>query len=70
MKEKDQFLEHQNKNLTKTKINSICNLQYYLFYCCIDQSKIKEYYLKYNISIEEAPEPEDIIYENLEFSWM
>ena len=68
MKEKDKFLEHHNKNLLKTIINSISNLKYYLFYRCINTSEIVEFYFKNNISIEEAPEPEDIIYENLEFS--
>ena len=70
MKEKDKFLESYNKNLIMTIITSISNLKYYLFYCCINPVKREEYFIKYNLSIEEAPEPEDIIYENLEFSWI
>ena len=69
MKEKDIFLNTHKKNKIITLINSVTNLKYYLCSCCIKHSKKKEYFLKYNISIEEAPEPEDIIYENLEFSW-
>ena len=69
MKEKDKFLKIHNKNLIMKIIESLSNLKYYLFYCCINSAKRKEYFLKSNISIEIAPEPEDIIYENLEFSW-
>ena len=70
MKEKDKFLQRHNKNFVLNIINAISNLKYYLCYCCIDSSERREYFLKHNISIEEAPEPEDIIYENLEFSWV
>ena len=68
MKEKDKFVEMHTKNLLLTFLKSLSNLKYYICSCCINPSKRKEYFLKYNISIEEAPEPEDIIYENLEFS--
>ena len=70
MKEKDNFLESQNKNLIMKIINSISNLKYYLCFCCINQEKRNEFLLRHNISIEVAPEPEDVIYENLEFSWV
>ena len=66
MEEKDKFLKLHN---THFLINIICNLKYYLF-CCINKTKRRNFYLKKNIFIENAPEPEDIIYENLEFSWV
>ena len=70
MQDKDRFLERQKKNLIMTIINMIINLKYYLYCCCINSSKRREYFLKHNIVIDEAPEPEDIIYENLEFNWI
>ena len=70
MKEKDNFLESQNKDLIMKIINSISNLKYYLCLCCINKDKRNEFLLRHNISIEVAPEPEDVIYENLEFSWV
>ena len=70
MKEKDKFLESINKNLIMSILASISNLKYYLCHCCINTAEKRDFFLKHNISIEEAPEPEDIIYENLEFSWV
>ena len=70
MKEKDKFLEKKTKNSFITIINSLSNLKYYLCSCCISTHKRKNFFLRHNISVEEAPEPEDIIYENLEFSWV
>ena len=70
MKEKEIFLEIHNNNSINGLIQSLLNLKYYLCSCCIKPSKRKEYFLKHNISIEEAPEPEDVIFENLEFSWV
>ena len=68
MKEKDKFIQTHKKNFIMKLINSLSNLKYYICPCCINHSKLKEYFLKHNISVEEAPEPEDIIFENLEFS--
>ena len=70
MQDKDRFLECRKKNLIMTIINMIINLKYYLYCCCINSSKRREYFLKHNIVIDEALEPEDIIYENLEFNWI
>ena len=70
MKEKENFLEIHKNNFIMNLINSLSNLKYYLCSCCINPSKRKEYFLKHNFSIEEAPEPEDVIFENLEFSWV
>ena len=68
MKEKDKFLENHKKNIIISIIKSIYNLKYYICFCCINSSKRKQYFLKNKMIIEQAPEPEDIIYENLEFS--
>ena len=69
MKDKDKFIQSHKKNFIMKIINSLSNLKYYICPCCIHRSKLTEYFLKRNISIEEAPEPEDVIFENLEFSW-
>ena len=70
IEEKDKFLDIHSKNLILTLINSLSNLKYYICNCCINSSKRKKFFLKQNISIDDAPEPEDLIYENLEFSWV
>ena len=70
MKEKDLFLESKQKNAIMSIIQFISNLKYFLCSCCVNESKKREFFLKYNISLDTAPEPEDIIYENLEFSWI
>ena len=47
---------------------NIINLKYFCCCCCIDKNKRKNFFLKRNITVEEAPEPEDIIFENLQCS--
>lgn len=39
-------------------------MTYYLCPCCVNKNSL--YYLKRNVKFEAAPEPEDIIFENLE----
>ena len=71
MKQKDKFIESKKEKYLLIKlIKSLLNLKYYLCYYCISKEKRKEYFLKHYLSIEDAPEPEDIIFENLEFSWL
>jgi len=41
-------------------------MEYYLCPCCVDKNSL--YYLKRNVKFEAAPEPEDIIFENLEIT--
>ena len=68
MKEKDTFLEKNTKNIFNKIIDIISNLKYYICCCCINPSKSKELCLNSDMIIEAAPEPEDVIFENLEFS--
>lgn len=43
-------------------------LSKYLLCCCMKQSKIKSYEKKFTLNVEKAPEPEDVIWENLQFN--
>ena len=70
MKEKEKFIEYHQKNILMTFIYYLSSLKYYLCTCCINPAKKKDFLLKKNIKIEIAPEPEDVIYENLEFDWV
>ena len=69
IEEAEKFLKPFPKNLIMTILMNIKNLKYFLFYCFIDDNKRKKFFLKRNIRVNIPPEPEDIIYENLEYSF-
>ncbi len=46
----------------------IKNLRYYLFCCCYSKEKIERFHRRKKMKVYHAPEPEDIIWENLEFT--
>ena len=47
---------------------SIKNMKYFLCCCCIDKKKRKRFFLRRNMAVDVAPEPEDVIFENLQYS--
>ena len=38
--------------------------------CCFDKKEIRKYKKKQNVTVDWAPEPEDIIFANLEYRWI
>ena len=43
---------------------------YFLFSCCLDKTKVKRFRRRKHISVSHAPEPEDVIWKNLEISFI
>ena len=68
IKEKEEFLSHFQKNFFVHFINVAGKLRYFFCFCCIKKIDNTKFFQKSKIQIEEAPEPEDIIFENLEFT--
>lgn len=68
MKEQEKFLDQFPKNFIMNLLITIKNLKYFLCGCLISKKKKKEFFLKKNIKVEVAPEPEDVIFENLQYS--
>lgn len=68
IEEHEKFLEPFPKNIISDIFINIKNLKYFLCCCFVNKNKRKNFFLKRNISVEEAPEPEDIIFENLQYS--
>ena len=69
IKEKEEFLSHVPNTLFIKLLKMIGILRYFLCFCCIDKIDNSKFVMKYlKIHIEEAPNPEDIIFENLEFT--
>ena len=68
IKEQEKFLEPFPKNLIMNIFVSIKNSKYFLCCCFIDKHKRKRFLLKRNIAVDKAPEPEDVIFENLQYS--
>ena len=66
--EAERFLAPYPKNLIMSIFNGIKNLKYYLCGCCVDKEKKELFFLNRNLGIKEAPEPEDVIFENLQYS--
>ena len=66
--EKEKILEPYPKNVIMTIFVWIKNLKYFLCCCCVSKSERDQFFLKRNVRIKEAPEPEDVIFENLQYS--
>ena len=65
LKEQEEFLTKKTNNI----IIYLLKLFGYIFCgCCIDKNRKDLYWLRRNIRFERAPEPEDIIFENLEYA--
>ena len=68
IQEVEKFLEPYPKNLIMTIFVWIKNLKYFLCCCCVDKNRRDHFFLNRNVGINIAPEPEDIIFENLQYS--
>ena len=68
IKETEKFLEQFPKNLIMNIFVSIKDLKYFLCCCFIDNKNKIKFLLKKNISVDVAPEPEDVIFANLQYS--
>ena len=68
IEESEKFLAPYPKNLIMSIFNLIKNLKYFLCCCCVKKSKREHFFLNRNIQIKVAPEPEDVIFENLQYS--
>ena len=64
IKEHEDFLNENKNNLI---IFLFRLLGYLICGCCININKRERFWLKKNIRFERAPEPEDIIFENIEY---
>lgn len=67
VKEQELYMKNVPNNIIEYFFKFMKDLGYMLCSCC-DKTKENIYYLKRNVKFEDAPEPEDIIFENLEVS--
>ena len=67
-KDKESFLSPYPNNLIMFILISFFNLRYYFCGCFIHKSKRKRFFLKGNMTAETAPEPEEVQFENLQYS--
>ena len=66
--EAEKFMEPYPKNLIMSIFVAIKNLKYFLCSCCVDKSKRDHFFLNRSNRVNVAPEPEDVIFENLQYS--
>ena len=64
LKEQEDFLSQFPSNIFSYFIKYIKDLKYIFCFCCFKKN------LKTNLDAQKAPEPEDVIYENLEYSYI
>ena len=64
LKEQEDFLSQFPTNLFSYFVQYIKDLKYIFCFCCFKKN------LKENLGVSKAPEPEDVIYENLEYSYI
>ena len=67
VKEQELYMKNVPNNAIAYFFKFMRDLGYLICSCC-DKSTENIYYLKRNVKFEDAPEPEDIIFENLEVS--
>ena len=68
MKDAELFLKPFPKNAIMSLLIKVKNLKYFLCRCFINEQKKKNFSIKKNIGADIPPEPEDIIFENLQYS--
>ena len=68
IKEKEEFYNNYPHFFIESLFSSIKNLRYYVCCCFIDKKKKQNYFSFGKIRVYLAPEPEDIIWENMEFT--
>ena len=64
LKEQEDFLSQFPSNIFSYFLRFIKDLKYIFCFCCYKKN------LKTNLDAKSAPEPEDVIYENLEYSYI
>ena len=68
IKDAENFVSQFHQNFIMNILVSIKNLKYFLCSCFIDEKKKNNFSLKRNINVDVPPEPEDVIFENLQYS--
>ena len=68
MDEQEKFLKPYSMNYITNLLIKIKDLKYFLCSCFISKEEKKRFLLKRNLEVHVAPEPEDVIFENLQYS--
>ena len=68
LKEQELFLKRFNPSFFKSILQFIKGIIYMICGFCINKEKKSIFWLKYYIKVEQADEPSDIIFENLEYT--
>lgn len=66
IQDKDNYLNKHNINYCSFLVNCLRGIQLYCCGCCLSKNSKEELKIKKTIKIKPAPEPDDILWENLE----
>ena len=67
--EKEKFLSHFPNSFFGKIGYFLRNIEHYAFFCCVDEQRRKQFWKSKNISARDPPEPEDIFWQNFDFSY-
>ena len=68
--EKEKFLRHYPHDFCSHISFFFLNIEYYLFPCCVDKTKKEKFWRSKGINAKDPPEPEDIFWENFQYSFV
>ena len=67
IQQKEEYYSMHNKNIFIKIISFFKESKYYCCYCCINEKSKKRFFRRKNIAVSTAFEPEDVIWENIEY---
>ena len=68
MQQKEEYYSRYNQNIIFKIISFFKEAKYYFCCCCINEKSKKRFFRRKNIKVNSAPEPEDVIWENIEYN--
>ena len=70
IKDAELYYEQFHQDFLSKSIDFIKNLKYYLFCCCISKKKVEKFHRRKKMKVYKPPEPEDVLWENLDISFL
>ena len=70
IKDAEDFFDKFSQDFFSEKLEFIKNLKFYICCCFMDKIKLKEFHRRKKMKVFKAPEPNDVLFENLDISFL
>ena len=70
IKDAEDFYEKFSQDFFSKKLEFIKNLKFYICCCFMNKIKLKEFHRRKKMKVFKAPEPNDVLFENLDISFL